>query len=229
VGFKNVVKTLDPRTILVLGLLGLSAVFCARSVETLVVEAVVVSVLLFFLEDRESVREMLRLTCPMVGVVALISLLSFDAAAAMYQTVRLFNLLVVSGLFFHVLGPDGLETALRKLNVPYSLVFLLTTSFRYVPLMKGKIRHIMDAQISRGIDLRPRLKNAPHFIALLMPLLIQSLILSDELAMAMMSRGYGSRQRTMRTCCRFMLRDYGVMAVSLTGFAVFFWWERTRL
>jgi len=169
---------------------------------------------------------MLRLTCPMVGLVTLISILSFDAVTAMYQSVRLFNLLAVSSLFFHVMGPDGLETALRKLKVPYSLVFLLTTSFRYVPLMKRKIRSIMDAQISRGIDLRPRLKNAPHFIALLMPLLIQSLILSDELAMAMMSRGYGSRKRTMRDCCRFTLKDYGVMAISLAGFAAFLWWER---
>ena len=59
--------------------------------------------------------------------------------------------------------PEGKQ---RPLGIPFEMVFILTTAKRYVPLIGTKIRNIIDAQQYRGIDLRPRLKNAVNFMAL---------------------------------------------------------------
>lgn len=79
--------------------------------------------------------------------------------------------------------------------------------------------------MSRGIDLRPRLRNVPNFIALLMPLLIQSFLLAEELAMAMEARGFGLKGRTFRRIYRITPKDVVLILLSLILLAVFLWWE----
>ena len=110
------------------------------------------------------------------------------------------------------------------MGVPYEITFILTASLRYVPLITGKMRRIMDAQRSRGIDLRLRLRNIPHFMALFMPLLVQAFVLAEELAMAMEARGFSSRNRAPRKSYRISVAEYGVMAVSLGLLIAFMVW-----
>lgn len=162
----------------------------------------------------------------MVGLVFVIAFFSFDIQVALLLSIRLLNLLTVSFIFFSTITPNEMGDAFKMIGMPYSFAFILTTSMRYVPLIGQKIRHIMDAQLSRGIDLRPRLKNVGNFMALLMPLLIQSFVLSDELAIAMESRGFARKGRTSRYQYRLTLWEYGLMVVSLALLVAFAWWER---
>jgi len=97
---------------------------------------------------------------------------------------------------------------------------------RYVPLIRQKIRNIIDAQSSRGIDLRPRLKNVGNFLALLMPLLAQSFVLSDELALAMESRGFGRKGRSLRRQFNLTLWECALMIGALLLLVFFAFWER---
>jgi len=97
---------------------------------------------------------------------------------------------------------------------------------RYIPLMGEKIHHIIEAQQSRGIDLRPKIKNIRNFHALLMPLIVQSFVLAEELAVAMESRGFGRKGRSSRRTYRIGMWEYGLMIASLIGLILFAWWER---
>jgi energy-coupling factor transport system permease protein len=133
----------------------------------------------------------------------------------------------VSFVFFRIMTPEELGDGMRKLAVPYEFSFILTTSMRYVPFIGRRINHIMDAQRSRGIDLRPRIRNVVHFTALLMPLLVQSFLLSEELAMAMESRGFRLKGRSFRRDYRIPLREYALMILSLALLVAFVWWERS--
>lgn len=214
-------ERMDPRTRLALGLMATGVVFMSYEQELLLIES---SALLSILLGRGTSGKWARslpLIGPMVGLVFVVTAVSFDVQAAILLSVRLFNLLTTSFIFFSVLTPEELGEALLKLKVPYGLVFMLTAAMRYVPLIRLKIRHIMDAQISRGIDLRFRLGNIGNFFALLMPLLFQSFLLSEELAMAMESRGFGRKGRSSRRRLRLTHLDYGVMLVALTAFVFF--------
>jgi energy-coupling factor transport system permease protein len=223
---RNRLTQLDPRTKLTLGLTAIVAVFVAYKTQTLVVEGVIlfISILLMGLV-REWVRSF-RLVLPMVCLVFVIAFFSFGAWLAFLLSLRLYILLTVSFVFFHTISPEEMGGGLGEMGIPYEVVFILTTAMRYVPLIGSKIRNIIDAQQSRGIDLRPRLKNAVNFLALLVPLLVQSFLLSDELAMAMETRGFGRKGRSSRRKYRLTLMDWGLITAGFIFLLIFYWWER---
>jgi energy-coupling factor transport system permease protein len=161
----------------------------------------------------------------MVGLVFGIAYLSFGVNLAITLSLRLFNLFTVSWIFFAAMGPDEIGAALQKLGIPYTFVFILTTAMHYVPLIGQKIRRIMDAQQSRGIDLTLKLKNIKNFMALLIPLLVQSFLLSDELAIAMELRGFGQTRRSIRKQYHFTLTDYACLTASMVVLAALMWWD----
>lgn len=217
---------LDPRTRLALGIMGIAAVIIAADPVTLLVEFGMIVITLHLLKVGRAWLHSLRLSVPMVALVFLLGLLSLTLGEAAVLALRLINLLSVSFLLFHAISAEEMGDALRKLRVPYEFAFILTTALRYVPLIGQKIRSIIDAQTSRGIDLRLRLRNVGNLAALLMPLLVQSFLLSEHLAMAMESRGFGRKGRSMRREYRLRIWEYGLMAAGLSLLLALAWWER---
>ncbi len=206
--------------------MAIAAVFIAQRPYTLVAEGMIVFMLLPLLGNGRALIRSLRLVWVMVALVFVVAYLSFDTQTALLLSLRLLNLLTVSFVFFHRLTPDELGDALKKMGVPHAFAFILTGGMRYVPLIGQKIRHIMNAQQSRGIDLRPRIGNIRNFMALLIPLLVQSFVLSDELAIAMESRGFARKDRSWRREYRLTPVEYVVIFASLILVIAFAWWER---
>ena len=204
----------------------MAAVFVARKPETLVVESIILLAALPLLGLGKEWAHSFRYFWPILGLVFIIAFFSFDLQAALLLATRLFNLLTVSFVFFRTVTPEEMGATLNKLGVPYGFAFILTTAMRYVPLIRLKIRHIIDAQSSRGIDLRPRLRNVGNFLALLMPLLAQSFVLSDELAVAMESRGFGRKGRSSRRQYGLTFLDCSLMVGALLLLVLFAFWER---
>ncbi len=217
---------LDPRTKMALGAMAVAAVLFTGRPELHGIESLLLLLAIFILKMLRPWGRSLRLMAPMIAVVFSLSMISLDFQAAWLLSLRLFNLFTVSFLFFRTMSPEEMGDAMRKLGLPYELSFILTTSMRYVPLIGRRIRLIMEAQMSRGIDLRPRLRNVPNFLALLMPLLVQSFLLSEELAMAMEARGFGLKGRSFRRDYRIRPMEYVLMVFSLMFSIAFLWWER---
>lgn len=216
----------DPRTKLALGLMAIAAVLVADRPQTLLGEGLVVACLLIVLGVGTGIGAFLRLSLPMVGLVFVISWISFDLIQASLLSLRLFDLFAVSSIFFNVMGADELGAALRKMKLPFGLVFILTTAMRYVPLIGQKARDIVAAQQSRGIDLRPKIRNVRNLMALMVPLLVQSFRLADDLALAMESRGFNLKNRTFRRDFDLRVKDWAVMAGALVCLVGFVFWER---
>jgi energy-coupling factor transport system permease protein len=193
---------------------------------TLVVESSLLLISLVVFRAGGSWRRSLPLILPMVGLVFAISFLSYGLSIASLLALRLLNLLTVSLVFFQKITPEEVGDAIRKLGIPYEWSFIMTTSMRYVPLINRRIRQIADAQRSRGIDLRPRLRNVPNFMALLMPLLVQSFLLSEELAMAMESRGFRSKARSFRKEYRIAPWEFLLMILCLVSTVALAYWEK---
>ena len=216
---------LDPRTKLALGLLGIVAVLITEGTFPLVVELCLILAGLFLVRGARPGRAV-KLILPLAGLVFVIGFLSFSLETAVDLTLRLFNLLAVSALFFQAIDPSELGDSFRKMGFPYEFSFILTTSLRYVPLIGRRIRLIMDAQRARGIDLRPRIRNIPHFLALLIPLLVQVFVLAEQLAMAMEARGFARKGRSFRREYRITSKEYLLMVLALGILAVFFAWQK---
>jgi len=219
-------RSLDPRTKLFLGASAVALVLFTDTALLHGVEAGLLFVSLWVFGKIDEWLRGLRLMAPMTVLVFVITLISFDLENALLASLRLLNLLTVSFIFFRTMTPEELGDGLRKMGIPYQFSFILTTSMRYVPLIGRRIRLIVEAQTSRGIDLRFRIRNAGNFMALLMPLLVQSFLLAEELAMAMESRGFGLKGRSFRKTYRITAGEYVLMLFCLALLIGFLWWQR---
>ena len=222
---RMIMEKTDPRTKLLACLLVVAAVFAAQRFGTVLAQSAIILTAVLILRQGRFFAQGLKLTMPMVGVVFIVSLLSMDPTTASLLAMRLFNIFTASQLAFGYLTPEELSCALRHMKVPFGVVFMISTGLRFVPLMKKKIASVREAQMSRGIDLRFRLKNVGNFMAMLVPVLTQSLVLSDELAVAMEVRGFGMKKRSSRKRLRFRRTDYLLCAFSTLAFAAFAAWE----
>ncbi|MBW1980469.1 MAG: ATP-binding cassette domain-containing protein [Deltaproteobacteria bacterium] len=223
---KERAELLDPRTRLALGLLGIVAVFIATRPTTLFLELGAILAVVAALGSGRKWLASLKMMAPVAGLVFAIGLVAFGLQPAVLLTVRLVNLLNVSFILFSSISTDEMGQALGKLRLPFEITFILTTAMRYVPLIKRKMKNIMEAQRSRGIDLKLRLRNARNLAALLMPLLVQTFVLADELALAMESRGFSRKERSSWRELHLCLWEYGVMLAAVALLAVFYWGER---
>jgi len=217
---------LDPRTKIALGIMAIAAVLSTRDPVILIAECVIAFIAIPLSGSGRKWLSSARSFLSILILVFIIGFIFFDLPTALLLIIRLFTILTVSFIFFFATGPHEIGNALHQMGMPYEISFILTTSMRYVPMIGWKVRQIMDAQQARGIDLRLRIKNISNLMALMMPLLVQSFILADELALAMESRGFGSKRRSTRKTYRFTMKDIGVMAISLGLLMALIWWER---
>jgi energy-coupling factor transport system permease protein len=205
---------LTPATRLLLLAAGVGLVLATRSLVTLAAASAVVLLLVLSSGTVEAARR-LRLIAPMVLLVLLVGWGFFDASTAARLALRVFCLLGASAVCFATVGAEELSAVLAAMKVPRGPAFVLTAGLRYVPLIRARLQSIRDAQQARGIDLRPRVRNLGNWMALLLPLVVQSVLLADDLALAMESRGFASPLRRPRPLPRPGAWDWAVRATTL--------------
>jgi len=233
---------LDPRTKLILALAYAAILILTQALPALLAELALLAILIALLSLSSPLSPLklwrawlraLRLVLAMTAIVFTISILAFDLTIALTTSTRLVALVTTFFIFFQTTLPEDLGNGLVKMGVPYAFTFILTGAMQFVPVMARKIQDIVDAQRARGIPLPPLssplsplgwdLAGWRHIPALLTPLLIQSLKLSDELAEAMESRGFGRPGRTFMREYRVRGWEYGLMAGAIGVVAVVWW------
>ncbi|ROQ89532.1 energy-coupling factor transporter transmembrane component T family protein [Desulfosoma caldarium] len=217
---------LDPRVRLFLGLLAIIVVLLTKTLAVLLIESLLLAVALFIFSRAKRRLSSFRLAWPMVSLVFVMAALALDLETAVHLSLRLTNLFAASAMFFQTLDAEEWAVTLRAMKVPYSLVFILMTSLRYVPLLGRSLRHIYDAQTARGIDVRFRLRNVGRLLALVMPLLVQAFVLAENLAMAMESRGFGRTPKSNPRLSPLSLHDVLLAALGFVVALALWFWER---
>ena len=134
-------------------------------------------------------------------------------------TLRFLALITSFSIFFLTTSPDKLSLALEKARVPYEFNFAFITAIRFVPVLAEEAQTIMDAQRSRGLELDKGnfLVRIRKYIPILLPLIINSIRRSLELAEAMESRAFGAtKYRTNLYELRMKSIDYIILILSLS-------------
>ncbi len=120
--------------------------------------------------------------------------------------------MVASGIFFlSTTSIEEISLGLIKLGIPYSVSFVLSTALRLVPTFIGTGATVIEAQRSRGLDLDSGnvWQKAKKHIPLLVPIFLLAIRNTDQLAVALESRGFGSREkRTYYLKIGFKNSDY---------------------
>jgi energy-coupling factor transport system permease protein len=121
-------------------------------------------------------------------------LVGYTIIEAVVYSMRFIAIVGSTSIFFLTTSPDELEQVMRWFRLPRDLIFAYVTAVRFVPVLMLDALQIMDAQKSRGLEVEKgnifkRLKN---FSPVLIPLVVNAVVRSGELAEAMEVRAYGA-------------------------------------
>ncbi|MBI3859016.1 MAG: energy-coupling factor transporter transmembrane protein EcfT [Thaumarchaeota archaeon] len=215
---------LDPRVKLLISILMFATTLLAKAVyEMGLVIAFMLAVATVATVLRRVARTML-LTATFSAFIFIVNILVTKnlETSSLYAT-RFVAIVVSTSLFFITTSPDELEQVMKTFRLPRDVVFAFVTAVRFIPVMMLDTVQIMDAQKSRGLELDKGnvFRRVRNMIPILIPLVVNSVIRSGELAEAMESRAYGAVPKpTSLVEYRASTRDRLVVLASIAFFVV---------
>ena len=233
---KTPIHRLDPRTKLILLIVYMVALFCAKwfvSYGLMLAFLVGVTAL-----GRIPLRSMTKGLKPMLIFIILTALLNLfytrggrllvswkfihiyskGLEAAFFMVLRIMLLICGTFLLTYTTSPialtDALErllSPLKKIKVPvHELAMMMSIALRFIPTLIEETDKIMSAQKARGADFETGslIRRAKALIPILVPLFVSAFRRADELATAMECRCYhGGNGRTRLKVLRFGAND----------------------
>jgi len=129
-----------------------------------------------------------------IFIFAVNFLFGLGLSNAILYSFRFLAIISSTSLFFITTSPDELEQIMKWMRVPRDVVFAFVTAVRFIPVVMLDAFQIMDAQKSRGLEFERGsvVRRVRNMVPILIPLVVNSVIRSGELAEAMESRAYGS-------------------------------------
>jgi len=191
----SVYHRLDPRVKLLISILMFATTLLVRSVyELAAVLAFMISIAAIATVLRRVARTMIFTALFSTFIFVLNLLFTGSVATSLLYAIRFVAIVVSTSLFFITTSPDELEQVMKTFRLPRDVVFAFVTAVRFIPVMLLDTIQIMDAQKSRGLELERGniLRRVRNMIPILIPLVVNSVVRSGELAEAMESRAYGA-------------------------------------
>jgi energy-coupling factor transport system permease protein len=121
-------------------------------------------------------------------------------------------------IFLSTTRNEELTNGLIRMGCPYPIAFALSTALRLVPTFAGAGATIIQAQVSRGLDLESGniFSRIGKFIPQAVPLFIYAIRHTNLLAMALESKGFNPEsKRTLYYEPRMRCIDYAVLILLL--------------
>jgi len=186
-----------------------------KSLKTIILIVAITSILNLFYGTGEPLWQWWIFTITLDGI--------FNA---IFVTVRIICLVVVSSALTFTTSPtdmtDALESLLKPLSVfhisVHEIAMMMSIALRFVPTLLEETDKIMSAQKARGADMESGnlLKRIKALIPVLVPLFVSSFRRAYDLAMAMECRCYrGGKGRTRLKQMHYTKKDAVATAVML--------------
>ena len=229
----TVAHKLDPRTKILLVVLYIVALFCAKGV---VGYALCLAVCVRI--SKVGIKQLVRGLKPVLFIIIFTGLLNLffvpgetylfqwgflriseeGLRNAVFMVLRIMLLIMGTFLMTYTTSPisltDGLErllNGLKRFHVPvHELAMMMSIALRFIPTLIEETDKIMSAQKARGADFESGniIQKAKALIPILVPLFISAFRRADELATAMECRCYhGGEGLTKLHVLKYERRD----------------------
>jgi energy-coupling factor transport system permease protein len=133
------------------------------------------------------------------------------------MSLRLLAIISAFAILTFTVHPDDLMLAMIKMKLPYKSVLVTSLTTRFIPTLIDDVERISDVQRSRGLELDRGnlLQRIRSRLAIIIPLLSNSLDRTVQVAEAMESRAFGhGEKRTFYHEVRLSKIDVGILTVS---------------
>jgi energy-coupling factor transport system permease protein len=160
-----------------------------------------------------------------------INVTSTGLAKGGFVAAQLFLVILISSLMTLTTSPLQLAYGLEKLIAPLKIFrvpvedfsMMTVLAIRFIPILVEETHRIIQAQASRGVDFESGnfIQRAKNLVPILTPLFHSVFKRADDLAIAMLARGYvrGARRTHMHEL-KMSPKDYWVLA-AVAGFMIF--------
>ena len=149
---------------------------------------------------------------------------------ALFVTIRIATLVMVSSILTFTTSPSDLTDALEKIMKPltvfhvkvHEIAMMMTIALRFIPVLLEETDKIMNAQKARGADMESGnlIKRVKSLIPVLIPLFVSAFRRAGDLATAMECRCYnGDKNRTRMKVLHFSIKDLIALLGCLVVFA----------
>ena len=240
----TVAHKLDPRTKILLVVLYIVALFCAKSVVSYGLVALCLAACVHI--SKVGIKQLVRGLKPVLFIIIFTGILNLfftpgdryllewgflhisdvGLRNAIFMVLRIMLLIMGTFLMTYTTSPialtDGLESllnGLKRFRVPvHELAMMMSIALRFIPTLIEETDKIMSAQKARGADFESGnlIQKAKALIPILVPLFISAFRRADELATAMECRCYhGGEGRTKLHVLKYERRDYVALAAGV--------------
>ncbi|HPU29555.1 MAG TPA: energy-coupling factor transporter transmembrane component T [Syntrophorhabdaceae bacterium] len=142
---------------------------------------------------------------------------------AIAMGLRLSTFVMAGMILISTTKNEDITNGLIMMGLPYPIAFAISTALRLVPTFAGAGATIVQAQISRGLDLESKniFKRFSKFIPFAVPIFIIAIRYTNLLSMALESRGFSpASPRTMYRRPYMKKNDWIVLISLLIVFVI---------
>lgn len=138
---------------------------------------------------------------------------------AVTQLMRILSISLVFIIIPYTMDSRAYGVTFRKLGLPDRLAYTMELSFRFIPTLARNFQVTLDAQRARGFELdsvKGGIFNKIKRIApLIIPVTMNAIVSSEDIANAMDLRGFGQQKRTWLYELKYHWWDYAVIAFAV--------------
>jgi len=221
VAARSFLRTVDPRTKLVLTLLASAALMLPLPSLAIFVSLYGLALLLAGIGPHAA-RSIVRIRWLLV-LLFVVDWMFVGVELAVVVTLRLALLVSASQIVLATTRPSELRRALEQLGMPERVAFSLGVAQRSLDELQSDLRRIVEAQRARGIDfsvaeesMGARLRRwYRHSLGLMVPAIVVSTQRAWAAHEAAAVRGFGRPRIEDTTNTNLSMRDYVLMLISV--------------
>ncbi|PZV10692.1 MAG: energy-coupling factor transporter transmembrane protein EcfT [Pseudanabaena sp.] len=141
------------------------------------------------------------------------------------------TMILVIPLAIFTTDVNQMTVGMVRAKIPYKVVFIFSSTLRFVPLLLEEVQSIIESQRLRGLNFEKMgwLKKARVYAKVAVPLILNSLSKSQKLEIVLQSKGFsGSSDRTYLHDSALTTPDYilmiGSSLIFIIAIALYFGW-----
>lgn len=118
--------------------------------------------------------------------------------AGVSMALKVFLVLIAVAVFGYITPPSEIVQLIARIpGMPYQVGFVVSTAWKFVPVIQLQMKTLMEAHRSKGMDFEKgsfpeRIRKTAVVVS---PLFANALTMADTIALAMESRAFGSSKR----------------------------------
>lgn len=235
-GRRKTLRDIDPRMKILMSLAFSTMLLFTGQEMTILVAVIVAFIMLLLSGEGESGVKFLVVYAGSSFISFFIGFLGAESLRVLlgvfiYSCIKFIPIVMLGSWLMTTVKVNEFMVAMETIKIPRNVIIPLAVLLRFLPTVKEELNHIKDTMKMRNLELSVQgmvvhpMKSMEY---ILVPLLLRSVKVSDELSAAALTRGIdGENRRTSLRQVKILLFDLGLTSLFITMTAILWYLDQT--